>query len=758
MQENRSFDHVFGTLRGVRGFNDPRAITLPDGNPVWVQADAKGQRFVPFRLDIKGTKATWMGSLPHDWADQTDARNHGLYDRWLPAKRSGNREYQDMPLTLGYYTRADVPFYYALADAFTICDQYFCSALSPTTPNRCYLWTGTIRERQNAASPANLRNEDLETHRSGSWPAFPERLEDHGVSWKIYQNEVDVGTGFSEEEDAWLANYGDNPLECFRQYHVQLASNHRAFVERRIQAIPALIAKAKAKQLAVLQSELKRLETEREAFRGKSLDTLTERERILHERAFCTNTGDPHYRQLADVVYRDGNVERRLRAPKGDLFHQFRADVENGRLPTVSWLVGPEAFSDHPSSAWYGAWYIAEALDILTRNPAVWKKDNLSADVRRERRLFRSRATVRRAAARPSRNGSGHGRHRHERRICRAGSGPQAARPAGTLAAARSASVIACRWSSPRPGAAGAASARRCLITRRCCSSWSTFSVASLQRTVAEPNISHWRRVVCGDLTSAFQPAAKTSDATVPFPPRDTFLESIHEAQFKDVPSNFHALQPDEIEAIRHTPSHSPWLPRQEAGTRTSCPLPYELVADGSLNGPRTEFTIRFEARKDRFGTRAAGAPFHRLRARQQVAGDGTKLCGGSRRDAGGFLGTDRIRKRPHPPARVRTQRVLSGIYGRPRRSAYRFSFRWCAGPKRKRRCRDHRHQSRPSPQLHDRNRRPDVREPAGVTPTEAGTDGTPDDRDAQVVRLVRSGLSSGRNERIIPQTLRRPR
>ena len=158
MQENRSFDHAFGTLQGVRGFNDPRAITLPDGNPVWVQANANGERYVPFRLDIKNTKSTWMGALPHDWADQVDARNHGRYDRWLQAKRSGRREYAEMPLTLGYYTRADIPFYYALADAFTICDQHFCSCLTGTTPNRLYLWTGTIRERQAADSPANVRN------------------------------------------------------------------------------------------------------------------------------------------------------------------------------------------------------------------------------------------------------------------------------------------------------------------------------------------------------------------------------------------------------------------------------------------------------------------------------------------------------------------------------------------------------------------------------------------------------------------------
>jgi phospholipase C len=178
MQENRSFDHAFGTLQGVRGFNDPRAMTLADGNPVWIQPNAKGERYVPFRLDIKNSKSTWTGALPHDRVDQVDARNHGRHDRWLTAKRSGYREYADMPLTLGYYTRADLPFYYALADAFTICDQHFCSSLTPTTPNRLYLWSGTIRERQAADAPANVRNQDVDYGQWASWTTFPERLED----------------------------------------------------------------------------------------------------------------------------------------------------------------------------------------------------------------------------------------------------------------------------------------------------------------------------------------------------------------------------------------------------------------------------------------------------------------------------------------------------------------------------------------------------------------------------------------------------
>src|SRR5665213_2487914 len=142
MQENRSFDHVFGTLRGVRGYNDPRAITLPDKNKVWLQTSAKGETYAPFRLDIKNTKITWMGSLPHSRKSQTGARNGGRYDNWIEAKKSEDVDYADIPLTMGYYTREDIPFYYALADSFTVCDQHFCASLTPTDPTRFHFWSG----------------------------------------------------------------------------------------------------------------------------------------------------------------------------------------------------------------------------------------------------------------------------------------------------------------------------------------------------------------------------------------------------------------------------------------------------------------------------------------------------------------------------------------------------------------------------------------------------------------------------------------
>jgi phospholipase C len=104
MQENRSFDHAYGALQGVRGFNDPRAIRQPNNNLVWLQTNKEGETYAPFRLDIHNTEATWMSSLPHSWTNQVDARNNGHYDKWLDAKHSGNKDYRAMPLTLGFIT------------------------------------------------------------------------------------------------------------------------------------------------------------------------------------------------------------------------------------------------------------------------------------------------------------------------------------------------------------------------------------------------------------------------------------------------------------------------------------------------------------------------------------------------------------------------------------------------------------------------------------------------------------------------------
>jgi len=64
----------WGMLRGVRGYNDPRAIRLPNGNPGLASINNEGQTYAPFRLDIRNTMATWMESLPHSWTARLNSR------------------------------------------------------------------------------------------------------------------------------------------------------------------------------------------------------------------------------------------------------------------------------------------------------------------------------------------------------------------------------------------------------------------------------------------------------------------------------------------------------------------------------------------------------------------------------------------------------------------------------------------------------------------------------------------------------------
>ena len=390
MQENRSFDHAFGSLQGVRGFNDPRAVTLPNKNRVWMQTNKEGQTFAPFRLNIKDTKITWMGCLPHAWDNQVDARNDGKYDKWLDVKHSGADEFSGMPLTMGYYNRADIPFYYSLADAFTVCDQHFCSSLTGTTPNRLHFWTGTIRGRQVPEAEAKVWNSDAVYENEVEWKTYTERLEENGVSWKVYQNEISVGVGLEGEADGWLANFGDNPLEYFKQYNVKLSAGYIANLPRREvklknditeleQQLKVMMADSKQleeanKKLAGLRKALATVQQEQQIYTKEKYDALSSYEKNIHDKAFVSNQGDPHYHELMPLKYKEGNSSRELNIPKGDILHQFRQDVNKGELPTVSWLVAPQFFSDHPDSPWFGAWYVSEVMDILTKDPEVWKK------------------------------------------------------------------------------------------------------------------------------------------------------------------------------------------------------------------------------------------------------------------------------------------------------------------------------------------------------------------------------------------------
>lgn len=476
MQENRSFDHYFGRMRGVRGFGDPRPVTTrQDGKPVWYQSDGK-KDLLPFRPDHDDLGLAFVQDLPHGWNDGHEAFNGGKYDKWVPSKGS---------TTMAYLERGDIPFHYALADAFTVCDAYHCSFIGSTDPNRYYLWTGYTGNDGKGGGPV-LGNDEA----GYSWTTYPERLEKAGVSWKIYQ---DIGDGLDKAggwgwiQDAYRGNYGDNSLLYFTQY-------------QNSQPGEALYDKAR---------------TGTDAKHGESY------------------------------------------------FAQLKADVKADKLPQISWIAAPEAFTEHPNwPANYGAWYVAQVLDALTSNPEVWAKTALFITYDENDGFFDHVLPV----------------------------FPQAGRstvdPGPDLFGGDAAGHVT--------GPYGLGQRVPMLVI----SPWSkggyvcseTFDHTSVIRFmerrfgVHEPNISPWRRAVCGDLTSAFDFGRKDT--------RDVELPST--AAYKPVDDKRH---PDYVP----TPPANPSLPKQERGHRPTRPLKYAPSVDGSVSGGALSLTFAT-------GTKAGGA------------------------------------------------------------------------------------------------------------------------------------------------------
>lgn len=613
MQENRSFDHVYGTLRGVRGFDDPRAIDTPGGNPVWLQTDRRGKTYAPFGLNIHETKSTWMRDLPHDRKSQVAATNKGKHDQWLLEKRSAVKDYADLPLTLGYYDRRDVPFYYAFADAFTVCDQYFSSIQSCTTPNRLFLWAGTNRDPRDPKALAKLENYQIDHDSPADWITYPERLEEQGISWKFYQNELYIPTGLDHEAEPWLNNFGDNPLEYFSQYHVQFHPARMAYVRARVEELQAYLAAApempppeasesqeevaKAeKLLARRRAELARLEEEIAQYTPERRAALTARERSLHERAFVTNTADPKHREMETLRYREGEAECEVKVPAGDVLFQFRKDVNEGKLPAVSWLAAPEVFSDHPSAPWYGAWYVSEVLDILIQNPEVWKKTVFILTYDENDGYYDHVPPFVPPHTQQSATGA-------------ASQGIDTTLEFDELGHAiglgyRVPMVIASPWSR------GGNVCSQVFDHTSVIQFLEVFLKNRSGHDIKETNISAWRRAICGDLTSAFRKLPEHGAANPGALKRDGLVEHIHRSQYKGLPEAFRSLSAEEIAEVRTRPGASRLLPRQEKGRRTSCALPYELKADGRVDRKAGSFEVTFEAGNLVFGPQAAGAAF----------------------------------------------------------------------------------------------------------------------------------------------------
>ncbi|MFF5251098.1 phosphocholine-specific phospholipase C [Streptomyces leeuwenhoekii] len=471
MQENRSFDHYFGKLRGVRGFGDPRPVTLPGGRSVWHQTK-DGKEVLPFHPDADDLGMQFLEGLPHGWTDGQAAYNGGRYDRWLPAKGT---------TTMAYLTREDIPFHYALADAFTVCDAYHCSFIGSTDPNRYYMWTGHTGNDGTGGGPV-LGNDEL----GYGWTTYPERLERAGISWKVYQ---DIGDGLDAAgswgwiDDAYRGNYGDNSLLYFDSY--------------------------------------------RDA-----------------------EPGDPLYdkaRTGTDARAGEGYVDR------------LRADVQADRLPRISWIAAPEAFSEHsnwPSN--YGAWYISQVLDALTSNPDVWAKTALFITYDENDGFF-----------------------------------DHVVPPLPPKSAAQGKSTVDVSLDlypgdAKRPAGPYGLGPRVPMLV---VSPWSkggyvcseTFDHTSIIRFmerrfgVREPNISPWRRAICGDLTSAFDFSRKDSRPA-------------------DLPDTEGYRPPDRERHpdYRPAPPADPDMPKQERGVRPARPLKYAPYVDGSADPATGRYALTF--------------------------------------------------------------------------------------------------------------------------------------------------------------------
>ena len=458
MQENRSFDHYFGTLRGVRGFCDPRPVTLPSGEPVWRQPGPDGIIHPPFRLDTDKTSAQWLKSLDHSWKGSHEQWKH--HDNWVAAKG---------PLTMGYFARADLPFYHALADAFTICDAYHCSIFGPTNPNRLFLFSGTNGlavgndglqaivnpddEANETADPAN----DSKAFQPYRWTTYAERQGEAGISWRIYQ-----------EHD----NFGDNGLAYFAR------------------------------------------------FRG--LDPASE-----------------EYRRARSWPLASTGVKN----SHGDfLVEDFAADVAAGGLPQVSWIVAPTDASEHPEACpGFGQAMTARLIAALTANPEVWSKTVFILNYDENDGFF-----------------------------------DHVPPPVPPITPAMGKSTVSVEGETYKGEPVGLGPRVPMLVI----SPWSkggfvnsqlfdhTSVIRFLEKRfgVMEPNITPWRRAVCGDLTTAF-------DFSAPDTGQD---HELPDTRGYDTAAMAQRLLP-----LPQQQGKAP--PGQEKGARPARALPYALEVTGEV-------------------------------------------------------------------------------------------------------------------------------------------------------------------------------
>jgi phospholipase C len=325
MQENRSFDHYFGTLRGVRGFGDRFPIPLASGKPVFFQPDTVvgAPDIQPFRRDSTIANALIGSGAPHSFPDMQGAWNQGKMDRWIQFKNQ---------VTMGHYTREDIPFQFALADAFTLCDGYHCSVLTGTDPNRVVFWSGSGFNPELRKKGINSTDTDSEPVNSRCWPS--------PSNWVPGRAQESDGTG-QKDSGTGVYNY-------------KYVNNSFKW-----DTLPDVLQKAGISW---------------HIYQNMNNNWTGAMNGCLAFESFRTaQPGSPIYEHglTGGPAAADGAA---------NFLAQLKQDVMNDTLPQVSWVLPTQALAEHPGSSEGTAGaadFISDVLAALTSNPAVWSKTAL---------------------------------------------------------------------------------------------------------------------------------------------------------------------------------------------------------------------------------------------------------------------------------------------------------------------------------------------------------------------------------------------
>ncbi|MBL7520887.1 phospholipase C, phosphocholine-specific, partial [Frankia sp. CNm7] len=509
MQENRSFDNYFGRLKGVRGFGDRVPPRLPDGRSVLEQPRAGGGAVLPFSAREAAAAA---GRATTD-IEYLASLPHGWRDATQAWAQGWWNDWVQAKTasSMAFYDRQDIPLQYELAERFTICDAYFCSVYGSTNPNRNYLWSGKIGNEPGSSARAVTNAAYDYAHAGYDWTTYPERLTAAGISWQIYQE--------------W-DNFTDNAVEYFKPFKA-VGTKVLAPLVARMDDIRAA--------LGVTRDQLPDPVTTEMMYDG--LNGLNLPAPLLQQVLALVQTGvDALGEQEREYFHR-----AMYRSAPGTLVQRLRDDIARGTLPKVSWLVPPAADSEHPGSSTPvgSANLIYDVLDAIAFKPTIWAKTVLFLNFDENDGYFDHVPAP--SAPRPA---SGNGDDWYDGKPV--GLGP------------RVPMTIVSPWTVGG------------FVASEVFDHTSVIQFLERWTGVTEPNISAWRRAVCGDLTSAFdfQRAHPRPRVAQPGP----------------VPAAIGRWRPE--------PPASQAPPAQEPGTRPTRPLPYGLAVTASTTGTAVEFEL----------------------------------------------------------------------------------------------------------------------------------------------------------------------